>query len=104
MVFRNSVLNNGGTFMFTKMKTTVTTWLPIITFCPVNKLPDLIFIEAEFGNFRELYGVRKKMRKLVSFKCMFMEDVASVVREELGADKVVVRLVFNKHRVEVSKA
>lgn len=85
------------------MRTVITHWLPIVTFCPVNNLPDLIFVEMTFSNFVELYAARKKLVKLVTLKTMYMEDIAKLVMKELGPDKVVVRLMFNKHRVELEK-
>jgi len=81
------------------MKTIITTWFPILTFCPVNNLPDFIFVEVEFTEFAELYGVRKKLRKLISCKNMYMEDVAQLVADNFACDKVTVRLMFNKHVV-----
>ncbi|QDP52302.1 MAG: hypothetical protein Unbinned4162contig1001_2 [Prokaryotic dsDNA virus sp.] len=85
------------------MRSVITHWIPIITFCPVNNLPDPIFIEVHTNDFMELYEVRRKIRKCASFKNMFMEDVAKKVLQEVGGDKVVVRLWFNKHRVEITK-
>ena len=84
---------------------TITHWLPILTFCPVNKLPDFIFVEVTFvDTFAELYGVRSKIRKLVSKKLMFMEDIAKMVFDEFPeANTVKVRLMFNKHIVEIRK-
>lgn len=83
------------------LKTTITHWLPIVTFCPVNKLPDLIFVEVTFYNdFHELYNVRKKLRNLISGKTIFMEDIPALVLQEYPDAKIVkVRLAFNKHVV-----
>lgn len=75
-------------------------WLPILTFCPENNLPDLIYITVEFNKFAELYAVRKKVRKLISKKKMYMEDIAKAVSDEFNtATCVTVRLVFNRHVV-----
>ena len=57
-------------------------WLPIITFCPVNNLPDFVYIYVTFENeFQELYSVRKNIRKLIQFKKLFMEDIAQKIIE-----------------------
>ena len=76
-------------------------WLPILTFCPVNGLPDLIYITLEFDDskLRDLYKVRKQVRKLVSMKKMYMEDVARRVSDEFPEAIVTVRLAFNRHVV-----
>lgn len=81
------------------MRTIITTWLPILTFCPENNLPDFIYVEVEFTTFVELYAMRKKIRDLVFGKTMYMEDIATLVMQEVKADKVTVRLMFNKHKV-----
>lgn len=60
-------------------------------------------MEMEFTTFVELYAARKKLRKMLSGKCMFMEDIAKTVLNNFGADKVTVRLMFNKHKVIISK-
>lgn len=85
------------------MKTTISHWLPIFTFCPVNSLPDLIYVEVTFEyEFVELYAVRKRLKKALQFKKMFMEDIASEVRRMFPTStKVVVRLPFNKHVVTI---
>ena len=78
-------------------------WLPIITFCPVNKLPDLIYVTVEFDDhkLRDLYKVRKNVRKTVSFKTMYMEDIAQRILDEYPNAIVTVRLAFNRHEVIV---
>lgn len=78
-------------------------WLPIITFCPVNNLPDLIYITVEFQDtFHELYQLRKDIRKAVMWKKMFMEDVAEIIAIMFpSAYTVEVRLAFNRHVVTV---
>lgn len=81
---------------------TIRHWLPIVTFCPVNRLPDLIYISVLYRNqpLVELYGVRKKVRKLASWRLAFMEDIAKHVFDELpDATEVTVRLAFNRHSV-----
>lgn len=78
-------------------------WLPILTFCPVNNLPDLIYVSVLFeGKFVELYEARRKIRKLVSGRRMFMEDIASKIAHNFpDATEVTVRLAFNRHVVTV---
>lgn len=85
------------------LQLTVSHWLPIITFCPVNKLPDVIYVYVTFDSFSELYEVRRKIRKLVNFKKMFMEDVAHFLLHGIpGAVSVEVRLVTGRHVVKLS--
>ena len=88
---------------YVKRLITITHWFPIITFCPVNKLPDLIFIDVVFaGEFVELYQVRKRIRKLLQFKEIFMEDAANEVAKEFpDCYSVSVKLIFNKHQVNL---
>lgn len=84
------------------MAVTIRHWLPILTFCPVNNLPDLIYVSLTFknGKFVELYEARKKIRKLVSGRRMFMEDIASKLAYNFpDADEVTVRLAFDRHVV-----
>ena len=78
-------------------------WLPIVTFCPVNKLPDFLYITLGFENeFVELYEVRKRMRKLISGKLMFMEDVVLALASEFkNASYIKVALMTNRHIVEL---
>lgn len=81
---------------------TVRHWLPIVTICPVNNLPDLIYISVEFSSWIELYKVRKMIRKCVSWKRIFMEDVADQISELFPyADSVTVRLAFSRHVVRL---
>lgn len=77
-------------------------WLPILTICPVNKLPDLIYITVDFDDeeLHELYAIRKEIRKLVSGKRMFMEDIAELVFLQIkGCSSVTVTLLFGRHVV-----
>lgn len=88
-------------------RTQVRHWLPILTFCPVNHLPDLIYIEVEFEDdvtfespVRELYEIRRKIRKIASFKKMFMEDIAKQVYSAFqDCTAVTVTLAFGRHVV-----
>ena len=84
----------------------ITHWLPIITFCPVNKLPDLIYVTVTFKNtFRELYAVRKQIRAIASRKLRFMEDIAwDIAFEFPEAIEVKVQLVTGRHIVIISRS
>lgn len=84
---------------------TVRHWLPIVTICPVNNLPDLIYISVTHVNrFAELYKVRRHIKKVASFKRMFMEDIGKQVLEEFpDATEVSVRLAFNRHVVTLTR-
>jgi hypothetical protein len=79
-------------------------WLPIVTFCPVNHLPDLIYVTVAFEGeaFHELYAVRKLIRKTVSGRLCFMEQVATDIQEAFpDAVEVKVRLVTGRHVVTI---
>lgn len=85
-------------------------WLPIITFCPVNHLPDLVYIEVSFTDntledecsVHELYGIRKRIRKIAQFKKKFMEDIAMDVYKEFpDCYSVSVTLAFGRHKVTI---
>lgn len=85
-------------------RSVITHWLPIITFCPVNRLPDPLFVSVTFDDqFVELYAVRKRIRELLMWKLVFMEDAAELIRKEYPTAKAVrVQLWFNKHTVELT--
>lgn len=84
--------------------TTIRHWLPLVTFCPVNNLPDLIYVSIEFDYFVELYAVRKQIRRMFMWKKMFMEDVAKIVVEQFpDALRVEVRLAFDRHAVTMDR-
>lgn len=82
-------------------------WMPIPTICPVNGLPDLVYVTVFFTvehgeDPPELYAVRKRIRKLVTGRRMFMEDIARLVLNEFpAADCVQVRLLFDRHFVHL---
>lgn len=81
---------------------TIRHWLPILTFCPVNNLPDLLYVSVTFddGLLHELYDVRKRMKKILSMQNMFMEVCAQKIAEEFpDASEVTVRLAFSRHVV-----
>lgn len=81
-------------------------WLPIVTFCPVNSLPDLIWVSVEFKDTMcELYQARKRIRKIASGQRAFMEYIAQDVLAGFPmASAVEVRLAFNRHVVRVEHA
>ena len=87
------------------MVVTIRHWLPILTFCPVNNMPDLIYAALSFTvsegeQAPELYAVRKKVRKLLSGRKMFMEDCALVLAAEFpNATMITIQLAFNRHLV-----
>jgi len=80
-------------------------WFPIMTFCPVNKLPDLIYVSVRYeGIFAELYSVRRLVRAITSGKCKYMETLAAEVLDALpSAKSVTIRLAFNRHEVTVTR-
>lgn len=79
-------------------------WLPILTFCPVNGFPDFIYISIEMEGLVDLYDVRKEVRKAVSMKKMFMEDIANEISNIFPeANKITVALMFNRHVVTLNK-
>lgn len=85
---------------------TYTHWLPIVTFCPKNNLPDFIYIRVKFkdAQFNDLYEVRRKIKKAVQWKRMYMEEVAAeIVNEFPDAIEIVVKLIFNKHYIAIRK-
>lgn len=91
-----------GTGVRRVLALTVRHWLPIVTFCPVNNLPDLVYVSVEFDSFAELYAVRKTIRKRVAWRKMFMEDVAAAISELYPqARSVTVRLAFDRHVVKL---
>lgn len=89
-----------------RILTIIRHWLPIVTFCPVNGLPDLLFVSVLFDDdqFHELYAIRRRVRELVSWKKVFMEDVAETVfREYQDASEIHVRLLFSRHVVIIKR-
>ena len=83
-------------------RTLIRHWLPIVTFCPVNHLPDLIYIEVEFDDdeLHELYAVRRRVRQIASWKKKYMEAIADEVFNSFpGCTAVTVTLAFGRHVV-----
>jgi len=76
----------------------VSHWLPIVTFCPVNGLPDVIYVYVYVEGFSELYALRKQIRKLCSLRKCFMEDLAVDVLTAIPeASRVDVQLLTGRH-------
>ena len=81
-------------------------WLPIVTFCPVNKLPDVIYITVYLDSFAELYEVRRRIRRFAMWKIVFMEELAEGLFCELydlDVNSVEVKLFTGRHIVRISK-
>lgn len=79
-------------------------WLPRLTICPVNGLPDLIYCTVAIDNsHHDLYVVRKKVASIVPFRRKaYMEDIAQDLVEAFPeATYVEVRLAFNRHIVRM---
>ena len=77
-----------------------------MTFCPVNHLPDLVYASVTFegDEVNELYAVRKRIRKLLSGRKVFMESLADDLANEFPtATTVSVRLMFDRHVVHVDR-
>jgi NADPH-dependent 7-cyano-7-deazaguanine reductase QueF len=81
-------------------------WLPIVTRCPVNGLPDALYVYVTFTDFVELYAARKALFGGLQGRKVFMEDVAKEVFErakKLGSVvSVRVTLLTGRHEVVVS--
>lgn len=80
-------------------------WLPIITICPVNNLPDLIYVTVTFEDqFVELYNARKRIKAVTNYKRAYMEDIASSVLKAFPlACEVEVKLLTGRHVVTLRK-
>ena len=84
-------------------------WLPIVTVCPVNSLPDLIYATVTFEiednvDPPELYSVRRRVRQLLSWRKCFMESLADYLFIAFPeAHQVEIRLAFNRHVVIARK-
>jgi hypothetical protein len=84
--------------------TKVSHWLPIITRCPVNNMPDVIYVYLTFDQFEELYAVRKELHRLLQGKKMFMEDIAQLMLDRYPtAIEAEVRLLTGRHVVIISR-
>jgi hypothetical protein len=84
---------------------TIRHWLPIMTFCPVNHLPDLVYCSVTFNDneVHELYEVRRRIRRLISGRKEFMETLADDLAKAFPhALCVSVRLMFNRHEIVVT--
>nr|DAF45698.1 MAG TPA: archeaosine synthase [Siphoviridae sp. ctJ7x27] len=80
--------------------TVISHWFPLITRCPVNGLPDVLYVYLSFNTFEELYAVRRKLFKKFFWKKTFMEDLAvDILREFPDAYRVHIKLLTNRHQV-----
>jgi hypothetical protein len=79
--------------------------LPIMTRCPLSRLPDFIYVTLHINDeFVELYEARKRIRKLISGKRMFMEDIATMVLDGFPeVEMVQVRLMGGAHVVSATR-
>ena len=79
-------------------------WLPIITICPVTKLPDLLYISLTFKEeFVELYQFRKQL-KIFNFTETYMELVANDLERMFpNAVEIEVKLLTGRHIVRLVK-
>ncbi len=85
----------------TNSHVTIRHWFPILTYCPVNGRPDLIYVSLTFhDHFEELYAVRKKVREMLRGRTMYMEAIAEMLLKEFPkAGQATVRLMFDRHVV-----
>lgn len=76
-------------------------WLPRVTICPVNGLPDLIYVSVCMDKQIDLYSVRKTIASVARhWRKAFMEQIADdVLRRFPDAIYVEVRLAFSRHVV-----
>lgn len=85
--------------------TVIRHWLPFVTICPVNKLPDFLYVTITFDlsdeglAFPELYDVRRRVAKIVKRnRLTFMEDLCMELDIEFPlAKEIKVALWFNRH-------
>jgi hypothetical protein len=93
-------------YIFMASTVTFSHWLPIVTICPVNNLPDFIYVYLTFpaDMFQELYALRKQMRKVATAnrKC-FMEEVAWHLQEAFPHADVEVRLLTGRHVIKLER-
>jgi hypothetical protein len=87
------------------LRASISHWWPIVTFCPVNGLPDVLYVTLTFeGTIPELYSVRKRIRRTIAFKKQFMEELAQELSCEFeDAQEVRVTLLTGRHVVVLTK-
>lgn len=57
-------------------ETAVSHWLPFIIFHPTKRIPQIIYVEITFeGEFAELSTVIKRLRKLINFRKVYLQDL-----------------------------
>lgn len=89
-------------------------WLPIVTFCPVNGLPDFLRVRVTVLNQREtleLYAFRKELFKGLSGQKVYMESIAVQVLERAllyvrleTKVRVDVELIGGRHLISIEQA
>jgi NADPH-dependent 7-cyano-7-deazaguanine reductase QueF len=57
-------------------------WVPLVTICPVNHLPDFGFITIQSKKMIEIYALRHIIHSF-AFRTMYMEDIVIGIRDEL---------------------
>jgi len=83
-------------------------YLPLITICPVSKLPDIGYVKVHTKKIVEIYHFRKIVMKH-TLKKIFMEDIARNIKEELkklyelNDDEIIVeyKLIGGKVKIKV---
>lgn len=92
------------------MRLTISHWLPLVTRCPVNGLPDLCYIYVTIEGFAELYEARKHLFSGFFMNKLFMEDMLKEVwtrakQLEVGGKIKVIRcevvLLGGRHRAVI---
>lgn len=80
-------------------------WLPLITFCPVNGLPDFIYVTVTYiDNPDEIYDVKEVLRKTIMWKKAYMKDITQTILNNFPqAHSVTVRSMFNRQAVHVRR-
>lgn len=83
----------------------ITHWLPIITRCPLARLPDVIYATVIVeDHFVELFAARKRIRRTLTGKRKFMELLAQDLLEEFPeSSEVRISLLFGRHKVTLKK-
>lgn len=83
-------------------------WFPILTICPVNGMPDFIYVSIEWEAptetaFLDLYLVRKLVRRTLSMRRISMEAASRLVlvafyqQFRSVPSAITVSLMFNRH-------
>lgn len=65
------------------MRIVISHYLPVVTRCPVNRLPDVLYLEAEFDGQAEVYEVRRLLTRGFFLRLMWMEQVVETAAQRL---------------------